>query len=157
MENIKKLTIFSLIFGSISGFLGLLPFIGVIVFLMIIFCSSFIILILLKKSGNLLCPDEKTGMMYGGLAGFIAYIGFSLTFLPLAFILSFIFKESYFTGIGMIVKSGFSLMITLVFFIGVLCAMMNCFSGLASIYFFNAENKNAKFTLNTDKGKNNGF
>ncbi|MCR5261751.1 MAG: hypothetical protein K6C94_07935 [Candidatus Gastranaerophilales bacterium] len=157
MESIKKLSIFSLIFGAISGFLGLLPFVGVLAFLMIIFCSSFIILVLLKKTGNLFCPDEKTGMLYGGLAGFIAYIGFSLTFIPLSFILSFIFKESYFTGIAMIVKSGFMLMIMLIFFIGILCAMMNVFSGLASVYFFNSENKNAKFTLKSEKGKNNGF
>lgn len=114
-------------------------------------------MVLLKQTGNLICPDEKTGLVYGGISGFLAYIGFAVVFLPLSYLLSFIFKESYFTGIGMIIKSGFSLMITLVLFIGILCAMMNAFSGLASIYFFNNENKNAKFTLETKKEENNGF
>lgn len=153
MENFKILAIFSLIFGAVAGFLGLIPIIGVITFLIIIFCSSFIILILLKKTGNLFCPDEKTGLLYGGITGFIAYFGFIVVFLPMSFILSFIFKESYFTGISMIIKSGFSLMLTLIFFVGILCAMMNAFSGLASIYFFNSENQNTKFTLDMEKGK----
>ncbi|MBQ2644534.1 hypothetical protein IJG14_03055 [bacterium] len=151
MCNLKNLSIFSLIFGLIAGFLALIPVLGVIIFLMIVFCSSFIILIFLKKTNNLICPDEKSGLLYGGITGFIAYIGFILIFLPLSFILSLIFKESYFTGIGMIIKSGFSLMLMLILFIGILCAMMNSFSGLASIYFFNTENKNKKFSLEMNK------
>ena len=143
----KNLAIYSLIFGVVSGLLGLIPVVGVIVFLIIIFSSSFIILVTLKKTGHLVCPDEKTGLLYGGIAGFIAFIGFALVFLPSAFLLSLVFKDSYFTGIGMIVTNGFTLMITLVLFIGILCAMMNAFSGLASVYFFNSENSKAKFTL----------
>ncbi len=110
-------------------------------------------MIFMKKTGYLICPNEQMGLVYGGISGFISFIGFSLTFLPSAFILSLIFKESYFTGISMIVKSGFSLMIMLTLFIGILCAMMNAFSGLASIYFFNSENQNQKFTLDIKKGK----
>ena len=150
----KNLAIYSLIFGLVSGLLGLIPVIGVIVFLIIIFSSSFIILVALKKTGNLVCPDEKTGLLYGGNAGFITFIGFAIVFLPVSFLLSLIFKDSYFTGIGMIVTNGFTLMLTLVLFIGILCAMMNAFSGLASVYFFNSENNKAKFTLDIQqKGK----
>ena len=156
MENIKKLVIFSLIFGAISGVLALIPVIGVIVLLMIIFCSSFIILVYMKKTGDLICPNEQMGLAYGGVAGFVAYIGFVITFLPIAFVLSFIFKESYFTGISMILKSGFTLTIMLTLFIGILCGMMNAFSGQASVYFFNSESKknnNVKFSLDIKKGK----
>ena len=60
-------------------------------------------------------------------------------------------EESYYTGVSMILKGGFTLTITLIVFIGILCAMMNSFSGLASIYFFNSENNNAKFTLDIKK------
>jgi hypothetical protein len=82
-------------------------------------------------------PTEQTGMLWGGISGFVTFIGFSVIFVPCSFILSLIFKQSYYTGIGLIMKSGFMTMITLIFFIGILCAMMNAFSGLASIYFFN--------------------
>lgn len=151
MADFKKLSLFSLLFGAITGILSLLPFFGVISFLLIIFCSSFVILTIMKRTGNIVCPNEQKGLVYGGLAGFIAFIGFVITFLPLAFILSLIFKESYYTGVSMILKGGFTLAITLIVFIGILCAMMNSFSGLASIYFFNSENKNAKFTLDINK------
>lgn len=156
MYEIQKLSLFSLIFGAGVGIVSLIPFLGVISFLIIIFCSSFIILIILKKTGNIICPNEQTGLFYGGISGFIAFIGFIITFLPLSYILSFVFKESYYTGISLILKGGFVLSTTLIVFIGILCAMMNSFSGLASIYFFNSENKDKKFTLDIKKGKNNG-
>lgn len=151
MGNIKNLIIFSLIFGAICGLLGLIPIIGVIILLIIIFCSSFIILVFLKKTGNLICPNEQTGLLYGGISGFLAYLGYVCTFLPCAYILSLIFKQSYFTGIGMILKSGFMLTVMLILFVGILCGMMNAFSGLASIYVFNSEDKNKKFTLDINK------
>ena len=151
MADLKKLSLFSLIFVAIVGILSLLPILGVVSFLLLIFCSSFVILTIMKKTGNMICPNEQKGLAYGGLAGFIAFIGFVITFLPLAFILSLIFKESYYTGVSMILKGGFTLTITLIVFIGILCAMMNSFSGLASIYFFNSENNNAKFTLDIKK------
>ncbi len=139
-EDIKKLFIFSLIFGAVNGLIALIPIAGVIIFLMMLFCSSFIIMSFLKKSGYIINTNEQTGLLYGALSGFSGFIGFSIIFLPCSFVLSIIFKESYYTGIGMILKNGFSLTITLIIFIGILCAMMNAFSGLASIYFFNSEN-----------------
>lgn len=105
----------------------------------------------MKKTGNIVCPNEQSGLAYGALSGFIAFIGFVVTFLPLAFLLALLFKESYYTGISMILKGGFTLTITLIVFIGILCAMMNSFSGLASIYFFNSGNNNQKFTLDIKK------
>lgn len=154
-EDIKKLLVFSFIFGAAAGLAALIPIFGVVIFLMIIFCSSFIIMTFMKKIGYLYCPNEQTGLVFGAIAGFAAFIGFVLIFLPASFVLSLIFQESYYTGIGMIIKSGFMLCSTLVVFVGILCAMMNAFSGLASIYFFNsnAEKKEEKFTLNIRKRK----
>ena len=56
----------------------------------------------------------------------------------------------------MILKSGFTLGFTLILFIAILCAMMNSFSGLASIYFFNSgkPEKTQKFSLDLGKLKN---
>ena len=167
-DDIKNLSVFSLIFGAASGIAALVPFLGVLMFLMIIFCSSFVIITLMKRSGYLVCPNEQMGLAYGGLSGFMTFIGFAITFLPMSLIFSFIFKESYFTGIAMILKSGFTLGFTLILFIAILCAMMNSFSGLASIYFFNSgkSEKTQKFSLDlgklknlkiSKKGKNNGF
>ena len=156
-DDIKKLCVFSLIFGLICGVAALLPVLGVIILLMMIFCSSFIIMVVMKKLGYLYCTTEQIGLSYGAIAGFTAFIGFSILFLPCSFILSLLFKESYYTGIAMILKSGFTLSATLIIFIGILCAMMNAFSGLASVYFFNTNKKEEKFTLDKKKKKNNGF
>lgn len=155
-DDIKNLSVFSLIFGAAAGIIALVPFFGVLIFLMIIFCSSFVIMTFMKKTGYLICPNEQMGLAFGGLSGFMTFIGFAITFLPLAFVFSFVFKESYFTGISMILKSGFTLGFTLILFIAILCAMMNSFSGLASIYFFNSSNpeKAEKFSLDLAKLKN---
>lgn len=134
-DDVKKLFVFSLIFGAVSGLAAIVPILGAVIFLMIIFCSSFIIMTFMKRLGYLFCPNEQTGLLYGSIAGFAAFLGFAVMFLPCSFILSLIFKESYYTGIGMILKSGFTLSVMLILFIGILCAMMNAFSGLASIYF----------------------
>lgn len=158
MTHIKNLAIISLIFGAISGVLALIPIFGILILLILIFCSSFLIIVFMKKFALLPNPNEQTGMLWGGISGFFAFIGFSIIFLPSSFILSLIFKMSYYTGIGMIMKSGFSIMITLVLFLAILCAMMNAFAGLASIYVFNGntqsiQQKNVNFNLNIKKRK----
>ncbi len=137
MIHLKNLAIISLIFGVISGFLALIPFLGIVILLMLIFCSSFIIIVLMKKFALLPSPNEQMGMLWGGLSGFVTFIGFSIIFIPCSFILSLIFKFSYYTGIGMIMKSGLSVMIMIVLFLAILCGMMNAFAGLASVYVFN--------------------
>lgn len=159
MDNIKNLAIFSFLFGLAAGLLALLPFLGIVVLLIMMFCSSFIIIVFMKKTGYLVCHDEAGGLLYGGISGFISFIGFTFTFLPCAFILSLIFKDSYYTGISFIVKNGFMIMLMIVLFIGILCAMMNAFSGLASVYVSNNQTDTVqkKFSLDIGKGFKNGF
>jgi len=159
MDNIRNLVIFSFIFGLIAGILALVPFLGIFILLIMMFCSSFIIIVLMKKTGYIVFNNEAGGLLYGGIAGFVSFIGFAITFLPVAYILSLIFKESYYTGISFIVKNGFSIMLMIVLFIGILCALMNAFSGLASVYVSNnpTGQTQKKFTLDIAKGLKNGF
>lgn len=158
MDNIKNLVIFSFLFGLAAGIFALIPFFGIVILLLMMFCSSFIIIVFMKKTGYLVCHDEASGLLYGGISGFISFIGFVITFLPTAFVLSLIFKESYYTGISFIVKNGFMLMLMIILFVGILCAMMNAFSGLASVYVSNnTDGVQKKFTLDIGKGLKNGF
>jgi len=159
MINIKNLVFFSFLFGLISGILALIPFFGIVILLIMMFCSSFIIIVFMKKTGYLVCNDEAGGLLYGGISGFVSFMGFAVTFLPSAYILSLIFKDSYYTGISFIVKNGFMIMLMIIFFIGILCAMMNAFSGLASVYVSNnkTDTVQKKFTLDIGKGFKNGF
>ena len=158
MDNIKNLVIFSFVFGLIAGFLGLIPILGIVILIIMLFFSSFIIIAFMKKMGYLVCHDEACGLLYGGISGFTAFVGFVITFLPSAFLLSLIFKDSYFTGISYIVKNGFIIMVMIILSIGILCAMMNAFSGLASVYAFNGTaSAPKKFTLDIGKGKKHGF
>ena len=41
-DDIKNLSVFSLIFGAASGIAALVPFLGVLIFLMIILCKIFL-------------------------------------------------------------------------------------------------------------------
>lgn len=93
-------------------------------------------MLIMKKTGMLICPDEQTGVIYGGISGFIAFTAFSAVAIPLSGFISIITKQQAYTGISMLMSNGFSLMFVIVLCIAFLCGMMNAFSGLASVYIF---------------------
>jgi ABC-type sulfate transport system permease component len=94
------------------------------------------VIIYMKKMSLTGFLDPKDGAFFGALSGFMSFIGFALTFLPLATILGIFFKSSYFMGISLIVRSGvFVLLLTLIF-VALLSALMNAFSGLATAYIY---------------------
>lgn len=133
MKEIKELSIYSFLFGLAAGVVSILPAVGIIVFLAILFCTSIAVFFIMIYRGTDLTINESKGLGYGAVSGFLSIIGFACSFLPISFVLSLIFKQSYFTGISFIVKNGFSLMFMIIFAVAVLSAMMNAFSGLAGM------------------------
>ena len=81
--------------------------------------------------------DIKQGAMYGAIIGFISFLGFSVAFVPLATIIGFIYKGSFYLGVSLLFRSGFFVLIMMVFFVAILSALMNAFSGLVTMYVYN--------------------
>ena len=81
--------------------------------------------------------DIRQGAMYGAIIGFISFVAFSVSFVPLATIIGFIYKGSYYLGVSLLFRTGFFVLIMMVFFVALLAALMNAFSGLVTIYVYN--------------------
>lgn len=132
---IKIMTIVCLIIGAIMGIIALIPFLSFwILLLLMLAIAPFIIIYFknLKLIGNI---DIEQGMFYGGISGFIAFIGFSLTFFPIAFIIDLIFKTQTFLWVSIVFKN-FIFLPAIVIFTALLSAILNMFSGFITVYIY---------------------
>ena len=146
---IKEMGILSLILGLVCGVLVLVPFIDIFVILILLFLSSVIVYLYMKKKNALGLFEPKEAAMYGAVIGFVSFLGFCATMLPLTFALSFLFKKSWFSfvhqifSLGMI--NGIVFLVMLVLFIAAMSAMFNAFSAMLAILAvqaFEGTNKN---------------
>lgn len=147
----KQISILSFILGAILGVITIIPFIGTISFLAIMFTASTIVLLYMKKNNMIGKLIPKDGALYGSIIGFISFLGFSISFVPLATIIGLFYKNSYYLGVSMLFRIGFFVLIMMIIFVAMLCALMNAFSGLATVYFcdqiLNKEEENVTFTI----------
>ncbi|MDD3436729.1 MAG: hypothetical protein PHC64_06220 [Candidatus Gastranaerophilales bacterium] len=135
---LKQTAILSAILGGILGLLTLIPFVGGFSFLILMLCISAIIIIYMKRNELIGIIDLKEGAILGAVIGFVSFIAFSIVFIPLAAILSLIFKMYYYLGwLTMLLKaSGLFVLVILVIFMGILSALMNAFTGLSTAYAY---------------------
>ena len=141
---LKKMCQMSLAMGLISGALSLIPFVGVVAFLFAICFVSTVALIFLRKNKLLGIFEGKESSLYGAIAGFVGFIGFSITMVPLAAVASWLnsiwLKKmvwlSLFNVIFSMGVSGFFILLMLIFLIALLAAMMNAFSAMITVAVF---------------------
>lgn len=134
---LKQMGILSAILGLVLGVLTIIPIIGQFAFFALIVLSTPIIFVYMKKLEMIGILDVKQGAIYGSVIGFVAFIAFSLSFMPLAAIISFISKGTQYLWVGLLVKEGFFILIMLILFVSILAALMNAFSGLVTMYIYN--------------------
>lgn len=134
---IKQMATLSGVLGLVLGVLTIIPFICNFSFFALIVLAAPIILFYMKKLDMIGILDIKQGAMYGGIVGFVSFLAFSVSFVPLATLIGFLYKGSYYLGVSLLVRSGFFVMIMMVFFVAILAALMNAFSGLVTIYIYN--------------------
>lgn len=136
-QIIKQMSVFSTILGLLLGVLTIIPFIGQFAFFALIVLSTPIVFVYMKKLEMIGIMDIKQGAIYGSIIGFVAFIAFCISFMPLAVIISFISKGSHYLWAGLLIKNGFFILIMLILFVSVLVALMNAFSGLVTMYIYN--------------------
>ncbi len=134
---LKRLSILSGVMGLILGIITIIPFICNFSFFALILLSAPILFIYLKKLSLLGYVEPKQGAIYGAIIGFISFIGFSISFVPLATIIGFIYKGSFYLGVSLLFRSGIFVTIMMVLFVAILAALMNAFSGLVTMYIYN--------------------
>ena len=134
---LKQMGMLSSVLGLVLGVITIIPFICNFSFFALIVLSAPIILVYMKKLDMIGILDIRQGAMYGAIIGFISFVAFSVSFVPLATIIGFIYKGSYYLGVSMLFRTGFFVLIMMVFFVALLAALMNAFSGLVTIYVYN--------------------
>lgn len=133
----KRMGFMSGIVGLTLGFFTIIPFICNFSFFALMILAAPALLIYMKKLDMIGILEPKQGALYGAIIGFIAFLGFSISFIPLATIIGFLYKGSFYLGISLLFRSGFLVLIMMVFFVAILAALMNAFSGLVTMYVYN--------------------
>ena len=143
---LKLITIISVIIGAVCGFLTLLPYIGGVIFFILMTLSSVIGIILLMHLGGLRFDSAAESAVIGGIIGFVSFIAFSIIYMPLVIIFLKIFK--YYTNYGVALalnNANLFIIIVLSVFIAILSATINAFTGFLTYYFTELnKNKNRK-------------
>ena len=129
---LKQLSILGLLTGAIIGLVATIPFLFWICILIAMFWISAFVLIYLKKQELIGIINVREGSIFGALIGFVAFIAFSLTFIPITTVLGLIFKSYSLDVLGIFMKDfgSFIVLILLIISTAGLAALFNGFTGL---------------------------
>lgn len=131
----KIICIISALTGAIAGVLALIPVISFTVLAVLMFLTAPFIIIYFYNLKLIESLDIDKSMIYGALSGFSGFLGFSVIFFPVAFILDLIFKTQTFLWVKVVCQN-FMFLVGIVFFTALLCALLNAFTGFLTAYVF---------------------
>lgn len=132
---LRQISILSIFFGLITGLITLIPYIGTVSFIFLICFIAPLVIWLLVKYNCLSLSTIKDSIIVGSIAGFVAYLGFSIIYIPISVILMKLFHLSANYGIGlMLSNASFFILIVLSLFMAVLGATINAFTGFLTYY-----------------------
>lgn len=141
---LKQMIILSVILGFALGAITIIPLIGVISFLAVMILASTSVLIYMKKMNSIGVITEKEGGIYGAIIGFVSFLGFCLSFVPLAAIIGWIYslfsnQPIWYSTMTIWFKYGLSsilILLLMIVFVGALSALLNGFSGMATVFLY---------------------
>lgn len=132
---LKRISILSVLFGAILGFITLIPFVGTFS-LVFLFCFiAPLVIWILVRYNCLSLSSIKESVIVGAVAGAVAYLGFSIIYIPISVILMKFFNLSANYGIGLtLMNANFFILTVLSVFMSVLSATVNAFTGFLTFY-----------------------
>ena len=145
---LKQIAILSAFFGAVLGAITLIPYLGVISFVFLISLIAPLVIWLLVKYNCLSLSSIKDSVIVGAIAGFVAYLGLSIIYVPISVLLMKVFHLAANVGVGfMLGNATFFLLVVISLFMGVLGATINAFTGFLTFYvldFINSIEKKGK-------------
>ena len=145
---LKQIAILSAFFGAVLGAITLIPYLGGISFVFLISLIAPLVIWLLVKYNCLSLSSTKDSVIVGAIAGFVAYLGFSIVYVPISVLLMKVFHLAANVGVGfMLGNATFFLLVVISLFMGVLGATINAFTGFLTFYvldFINSIEKKGK-------------
>ncbi len=134
-QLLKIICMCSIITGAILGVLPLVPKLTGIAFSIVMFFSAPFIIIYLYKLNLIKELNIPKCLTIGAFTGFFSFVGFSIVYFPIAFILYSIFKISSFLWIK-VVFTNIGFLIPMVILTALLCGLMNMFSAFMTLYLY---------------------
>ena len=131
----KILSVISIISGAFTGILALVPFLSFPIICIIMFAFAPFIIIYFKHLKLIENIEIDKGILYGGISGFMGFIGFSVIFFPFAFVIDLIFKTQTFMWVNVVFKN-FTFLIGMVILAALLSALLNMFTGFLTAYLY---------------------
>lgn len=137
---LKIICVFSFITGLIIGIFPIIPAFTCFAFILIMFFIAPFIIIYLKKLNLIENIQMEKCLIIGAISGFTSFLGFSVLYFPIAFILNLIFKIQEFMWIK-ILFTNIGFLIPMIILTSLLCALLNTFSAFLTVYFYQIFNK----------------
>lgn len=132
---LRQICVLSVLFGLIAGILTLIPFIGIFSFMFLICFIAPVVIWLLVKYGCISLSSMNEGIIIGAISGFVAYLAFSLVFIPISVILMRVFHFAANYGVGIMLNhAGFFILSVTSIFMGVIGGTINAFTGFLTFY-----------------------
>jgi len=127
--------------GAVLGVILLIPLINTFSCFILFTVVGAGIIYYLKKNSFIGMLSVQDGAMIGAISGFVSLVTASLVYLPVSYILGLIFNPLSKAGFNLassFVVASYSIfvMIMLVFFMALLSALFNAFSGLIAAYIY---------------------
>ncbi len=155
---LKQLSILGLFAGGTIGLIATIPFLFWFCILIVMFWISALVLVYLKQQDLIGIINVREGSIFGAVIGFVAFLAFSIIFIPLSSLIGLIFKSYSLDVLGFFMNDfgSFIVLILLIISTAGLAALFNGFTGLVTAYVFellsgikkeNDENNTVDFTV----------
>ncbi len=127
---LRQISVLSLFFGLLLAVITLVPYIGTLSFIFLICFIAPLVIWILVKYNCLSLTSIKDSVIVGAIAGFVAYMGFSIIYVPVSVVLMKFFHLAANYGVGLMLQNAnFFLLVVISMFLGVLGATVNAFTG----------------------------
>lgn len=132
---LRQISILSVFFGVILAFVTLIPYVGTLSLIFLLCFIAPLVIWLLVKYNCLSLNSIQDGIIVGAIAGFVAFLGFSVVYVPISVILMKFFHIAANYGVGLMLRDApFFILVVISVFMGVVSATINAFTGFLTFY-----------------------
>lgn len=132
---LKIIVLLSMFLGVVSGLLTIIPFIGEIIFWLLLTVSAVVVILFMTRMKLLDIKTTKQSVVVGAIIGFISFLAFSVVYIPAVIALAKFMNYISNPGVAMfLTHSSLGILVMLAIFMGVLSATLNSFSGFLTYY-----------------------
>lgn len=132
---LKLVLLISVFIGGLAGILTIVPYLGPVVFWILLCLAAVIVMTFLMRTKLLELFTVQESVTLGAIIGFVSFMTFCVVYVPAVIILLKFFNFSSNYGVSLILSSAnFWIMLVLSVFMAILSAVINAFSGFMTFY-----------------------